>query len=84
MTSKREDESTTAISVGDGSLGGPGVGGSVSGPDAGVIRDPVGPSVAAPISTNPEQEGVRDDPTVDRTALPEDSDAREREPDQPR
>ena len=75
MTTKREDESTTAISVGDGSLGGPG---------AGVIRDPVGPSVAAPINTDPEQEGVRDDPTVDPTALPPDSDAREREPDQPR
>jgi hypothetical protein len=84
MTTKREDESTTAISVGDGSLGGPGVGGSVNGPGAGVIRDPVGPSVAAPINTDPEQEGVRDDPTVDPTALPPDSDAREREPDQPR
>lgn len=84
MTTKREDESATAISVGDGSLGGPGVGGSVNGPDAGVIRDPVGPSVAAPINTEPEQEGVRDDPTVDPTALPVDSDARGREPDQPR
>lgn len=84
MTTKREDESTTAISVGDGSLGGPGVGGSVNGPDAGVIRDSVGPSVAAPISTEPEQEGLRDDPTVDPTALPPDSDARERKPDQQR
>ena len=44
-----------AISVGDGSLGGPGIGGSVTGPDAGVIRDPVGAELAAPMTTTPDE-----------------------------
>jgi hypothetical protein len=54
-----------AVSVGDGSLGGPAIGGSVTGPDAGVIRDPVGAELAAPVITTPdepEQAGaVKDD-----------------------
>ncbi len=44
-----------AVSVGDGSLGGPGIGGSVTGPDAGVIKDPVGAELAAPLATTPEE-----------------------------
>jgi hypothetical protein len=83
MTTKREDEDGTAISVGDGSLGGPGVGGSFGAPGAGVIRDPVGPSVAAPIATDPEEAGVREDPTVDPAALPPESEQREDTEDQP-
>ena len=43
-----------AVSVGDGSLGGSAIGGSVTGPDAGVIRDPVGAELAAPLTTSPE------------------------------
>jgi hypothetical protein len=44
-----------AVSVGDGSLGGPGIGGSVTGPDAGVIHDPVGAELAAPLTTTPQE-----------------------------
>jgi hypothetical protein len=82
MTTKREDESTTAVGIGDGSLGGPGVGGSVNAPDAGAIRDPVGSTIAAPITTEPDTAAVREDPTVDRTALPADSPERERREDE--
>jgi hypothetical protein len=76
MTTKRDNETSEAISVGDGSLGGPGVGGSINGPDAGVIRDPAGASIAVPVDTEPDPEGAREDPTVEPTALPPDSDAR--------
>ena len=58
-----------AVSVGDGSLGGPAIGGSVNGPDAGVIRDPVGAELAAPVTTTPEEPeqpgAVSDDPQSD-------------------
>jgi hypothetical protein len=83
MTTKREDQGTTAISVGDGTLGGPGVGGSLGAPNAGVIRDPVGPSVAAPIATDPEEAGVREDPSVDSAALPPESEQRKNTEEQP-
>jgi hypothetical protein len=83
MTTKREDENATAISVGDGSLGGPGVGGSLGAPGAGVIRDPVGPSVAAPLVTDPEEAGMREDPTVAPAALPPESEQRDYKEDQP-
>ena len=44
-----------AVSVGDGSLGGPAIGGSLTGPDAGVIHDPVGAELAAPMTTTPDE-----------------------------
>ena len=57
----------TAISVGDGSLGGAAIGGSVSGPDAGVIHDPAGRDIGVPIGTTP------DDPdTIDGEAAGDD------------
>jgi hypothetical protein len=57
----------TAISVGDGSLGGAAIGGSVTGPDAGVIHDPVGRDIGVPIETTP------DDPdTIDGEAAGDD------------
>jgi len=45
----------TGVSVGDGSLGGLAIGGSVTGPDAGVIHDPVGAELAAPLTTTPDE-----------------------------
>lgn len=65
MAHERDDEPATAVSVGDGSLGGAAIGGSLTGPDAGVIHDPVGPAVAVPLETEPEPEGRRADPSVD-------------------
>ena len=44
-----------AVSVGDGSLGGPAIGGSVNGPDAGVIHHAVGAELAAPVTTTPDE-----------------------------
>jgi hypothetical protein len=43
------------VSVGDGSLGGPAIGGSVTGPEAGVIHDEVGAELAAPMRTTPDE-----------------------------
>lgn len=43
------------MSVGDGSLGGPAIGGSLTGPDAGVIHDPIGAELAAPMGTTPDE-----------------------------
>jgi hypothetical protein len=58
-------EPAAGVSVGDGTLGGLAIGGSVTGPDAGVVRDPVGAELTAPITTtpdDPEQPGeVSDD-----------------------
>lgn len=51
----RGEPDATGIGVGDGTLGGPAIGGSVTGPDAGVIRDPVGAEVAAPLTTTPDE-----------------------------
>jgi hypothetical protein len=48
----------TAISVGDGSLGGAAIGGSVGGPDSGVIKDPVGPEVAIPLGAPADESAV--------------------------
>lgn len=50
-----ENEPREGVSVGDGSLGGPAIGGSLTGPDAGVIHDPVGAGLAAPITTTPDE-----------------------------
>jgi hypothetical protein len=70
MTDQLDEEAGTAVSVGDGSLGGAAIGGSLTGPDAGVIRDPVGPAVAVPLETEPDPPGRRADPTVDPTVKP--------------
>ena len=43
------------VGVGDGSLAGPAIGGSVTGPDAGVIHDPLGAELAAPMATTPDE-----------------------------
>jgi hypothetical protein len=65
------DDEPTAVSVGDGTLGGAAIGGSVTGPDAGVIHDPVGDDVAVPLRTGEagEREAHLDsDRTAARTA----------------
>ena len=63
----------TAISVGDGSLGGAAIGGSVGGPDSGVIKDPVGPDVAIPLGgpadASPVEIGSDDERAVRDAAL---------------
>jgi hypothetical protein len=65
----------TAISVGDGSLGGAAIGGSVTGPDAGVIHDPVGRDVAVPMDLDPNGddalagEGMDDERSVRDASL---------------
>jgi hypothetical protein len=61
----RERDRPTAVSGGDGSLGGAAIGGPVTSPDAGVIRDPVGPEVAIPVTTDPADEPARTDPSVE-------------------
>ena len=61
------------VSVGDGSLGGPAIGGSVTGPDAGVIHDPVGAELAAPVTATPdepEQAGAVSDDLQNDTERP--------------
>ena len=70
---RTDDKELGGISVGDGSLAGPGLGGSVSGPDAGVIHDPVGAEIAAPIMTTPdepEEPGEVSDDLINDTERP--------------
>ena len=66
MTKDPNVDPPTAVSVGDGTLGGAAVGGSVTGPNAGEIHDPVGADVAVPIESTPDEppapEDVTDDP----------------------
>jgi len=73
MTGRQEEDVPAAVSTGDGSLGGPAIGGSVTGPDAGVIRDPVGREVAVPVDVEPQADAnpgeVTDDPTREADAL---------------
>jgi hypothetical protein len=71
MTESRDEQVPTAVSVGDGSLGGPGIGGSLLGPEAGVIHDPVGDDIAAPITTDPGEGSTAGEPTDDTAALHE-------------
>jgi hypothetical protein len=59
----------TAIGGGDGSLGGPMIGGSLTSPDAGVIRDPVGPEVAIPIDADPGPAPIEGEPASDDRTL---------------
>ena len=86
MTRTRADERATAVSGGDGSLAGPAIGGSVTGPDAGVIQDPVGPEVAIPVTTDPGDEPARIDPSVEPATAEREADdptltSRSEEPD---
>ena len=68
----------SAVSVGDGSLGGAALGGSVTGPGAGEIHDDVGPEVAVPVQAPPDPPPTRDDPTVEPSMTrPTDRDERE-------
>jgi hypothetical protein len=73
MTGRHEDDVPAAVSTGDGTLGGPAIGGSVSGPDAGVIHDPVGRELAVPVDVEPEADAepgdVTDDPTGETDPL---------------
>lgn len=72
----RDRDKPTAVSGGDGSLGGAAIGGPITSPDAGVIRDPVGPAVAIPVTTDPADEPARTDPSVEpATAAREAEDA---------
>ena len=66
-TDKQPD--ATAIGVGDGSLGGPAIGGSVAGPDAGVIHDPVGREIAIPVSSDPGPPDIEGEPATDDRAV---------------
>ena len=75
MNDQEREIEGTAISVGDGSLGGAAIGGSVTGPDAGVIHDPVGRDVAVPLDADPDDadalagEGIDDDRAVRDASL---------------
>jgi hypothetical protein len=69
MNPKENEPEATAISVGDGSLGGAAVGGSVTGPDAGVIRDPVGDDLAVPVTTDPTEAPPEGEPASDDRAV---------------
>ena len=68
MNPTEKDLDATAISVGDGSLGGPAIGGSLIGPDAGVIHDPVGREIGVPVSSDPGATDIEGEPASDDRA----------------
>lgn len=71
MTERRDDDIPTAVSVGDGSLGGAAIGGSLLGPDAGEIHEAFGDDVAVPVGMAPDQPAIEGAPEDDARTLHE-------------
>ena len=84
MTRPHDDNPPAAVSAGDGSLGGPAIGGTLTGPDAGEIQDEVGREMAVPVGVEPDPPALRDDPTFEpAVARPRDEDAHEQDEHEP-